>query len=47
MIEDCHNLEIVPVGQRQDLVAGAEPWMETAVGKCGSQLFPEPLRSFI
>ena len=47
MIEDGDNLDVVSVGQREDLIAGAEARMETTVGESGSQLFPESLRGCI
>ena len=44
MIQNADHLEIMPVRQRQDPVAGAEPWMESAVEKGHSQLRSEPPR---
>jgi hypothetical protein len=44
MIQHADHLDIMPVGQRQDPVASAEPWMESAIEKPHPQLRSEPLR---
>ena len=44
MIQNADDLDIMPVRQRQDPVAGAEPWMEPAVEKGHAQLRSEPPR---
>ena len=42
VIKDLDDLEVVPVGQRQDRIASAEAGMESAVEKRGTEVCAQP-----